>query len=104
MSAERIEDIIDQLGETVTLRRTGQSDLTVKMSMRRYTESHLPENDLQGDITGHMCNREIAAASWPGPPKQNDKIIRDGKTLNVESCETRNWHEDSALHILQLRG
>lgn len=106
MSLERIEAIVDELGETVTLRRVGSPnvDVTVKASIRQYVGDTLPENALQGTAILHMTNSEIAAAAWPGPPRANDKVIRDSKVLNVESAETRNYREDAALHILRIKG
>ena len=104
MSVEAIQGVIYLTGETVTLRREPATDVIVKASIRRYEARDLAGNIIQGSAVIHISNQEIAAASWPGPPRQGDKIIRDSKELHIESCETRNWFEDAAVHILQCRG
>lgn len=104
MSVPDIQAVIDLTGETVTLRREPATDVTVKATVRGYAEADLVGSIIQGDVKVIIGNAEIAATAWPGPPAQGDKIIRDSKTLHVMSCETRNWFEDGAVHILQLRG
>lgn len=104
MSAAAIQAVIDLVGETVTLRREPSTDVTVKAKVINYAEAQLVGNIIQGDVIIRISNKEIAAASWPGPPRQGDKVLRDGKELHVMSAETRNWFEDGAVHILQLRG
>jgi len=106
MSAQEVAAMIDEAGETVVLRRLGTPnvDVTLKASIRQYQSNELTTSIIQGDAVAHISNREIAAAAWPGPPHKDDKLIRDGKQLNVESCESRNYREDVALHILQVRG
>ena len=106
MTAQRVAAIVDRAGETVTLRRPGTPDVdvTVKASIRRYAGADLVGGIIQGTAEVILSNRELAAASWPGPPRIGDKIVRDGKVLHVESCETRNHKEETALHILRAVG
>lgn len=104
MTAARIANIIDRAGETVTLRRLPSTDVSVKASIRQYVEHDLAGNIIQGTAEVHISNSEIAAASWPGPPQPTDRLIRDGKHLSIVSVETRNYREETALHILRVRG
>jgi hypothetical protein len=104
MSVADIQSVIDLVGETVTLRREPATDVVVKAKIINYEPTELAGNIIQGRAVARISDAEIAAAAWPGPPQQGDKIIRDGKVLHIESRETRNWFEDGAVHILQLRG
>jgi hypothetical protein len=104
MSVPDIQAVIDLTGETVTLRREPGTDVTVKAILREYGEKDLTGNIIQGDVRVIIGNAEIAAAAWPGPPAQGDKIIRDSKIFHVMAAETRNWFEDAAEHRMQCRG
>lgn len=104
MSAAKVAEIITEAGETITLRRLPAIDVTVKASIREYVEADLAGNIIQGTALVHISNKEISDAAWPGPPQPTDRIIRDGKHLNVVSVETRNYKEETALHLLKVRG
>jgi hypothetical protein len=104
MTAQRVAAIVARAGETVTLRRSPSTDATVKASIRHYRADELVGSIQQGDAEVHVAAADAGLASWPAPPRRNDKLIRDGKHLNVEACETRNFREDAALYVMRVRG
>ena len=104
MSAQRIQGIIERSGETVTLRRLPATDVTVKASIREYIAKDLAGNIIQGTAAVIISDKEITAGGWPGPPQPTDRLIRGSRHLSVVSVETRNWQEDAAFHVLQVRG
>lgn len=104
MTAQIVADMIDFAGEEVTLRRPPATDVSVKASIRRYDATDLSGSLIQGTAEIHLSCLHVAATGFPEPPQQNDKIIRDGKMLNIESCELRNFREEPALYILRVRG
>ena len=40
----------------------------------------------------------------PGPPSSGDRCVIDGRTTNIQSCDTRKLRDDIVLHIIQVRG
>ena len=58
----------------------------------------------QGDRQVTICNREIARAQWPAPPRANDRCVIDGRTTTIQACDTRKLHDDIVLHLIQVRG
>lgn len=102
----------------MTLRRpTGgasYTDVTVYGVLGGATPSDLPAGNLMGanqagamrqvDREARISNAEIAAVSWPGPPRSGDRIEADGAKYTVQSCDTRYIGAEAALHILRVRG
>jgi hypothetical protein len=88
--AGRVAAVIAQQGETMTLRRAGQSDLPVRAKIYGATDSTVVNTQGRVTRTILISNSEIAAASWPGPPRAKDQLV-DGasKTWIVQDCDTR---------------
>lgn len=98
---------LGEAGEHVTLRRLGtpNTDVTTWAAIRRYQPNELVNGIVQGDQNVIISNIEIAAASWPGPPRKGDFIIRQGNTvLAVEGVETVRVGTTIVRHNLQVRG
>ena len=58
----------------------------------------------QGDRQVTICNREIARAQWPGPPRANDRCVIDGRSITIQACDTRWLRNEIVLHLIQVRG
>ncbi len=110
MTPERVAALVAAKGEILTLRRlTGTQQIPLDVEVRGVVRDYRPEELIgavqQGDRQVIISNGEILARQWPGPPRINDKIVRDAtKALNVEAAETRKLGDAAALHILRVRG
>ncbi len=72
--------------------------------LRDFTSAPVVGGNPQGWSELRISNDEIAAAGWPGPPRKSDRVIADGGTRMVESCETRRKGEAVAIHVIRLSG
>jgi len=71
--------------EEVILRRQGTPpiDVVVLAKIDDAMQQPLAGNMAQFQRRVVISDLEIAQAGWPGPPKRNDQIITQGKTLNI---------------------
>lgn len=77
-------------GDAMTLKRTGQPDLTVYAKPYGASSATVVNSQARVTRTLLISNGEIAAASWPGPPRRADQLIdAAGKTHVVEHVDTR---------------
>lgn len=104
MTPARLAATIAHLGAPCTLKRTGQTDLAVAAFVRGYRPQELVGGLQQGDREARMSNAEIAAASWPGPPKKGDMLVINGKTTAVQGCDTREVGGVVYMHVVTVRG
>lgn len=110
MTAARVAEIIALHGEAMTLRRpvgttsTSFTDVTVTGKRQGFNGADLVGDLRQGDIEVRISNKEIAAAAWPGPPRNGDKLVAASKTYTVQNCDTRYHDGEIWLHILTVRG
>jgi hypothetical protein len=58
----------------------------------------------QGDRVATITDHEIAAASWPGPPRKGDRLVLAGVTTTVQSVESRYLGEAVDRHVMVVRG
>ena len=108
----QIASALKRIGRPMTLRRltTGPLgkqiplDVTVLAYAVNYQPQELIGNIQQGDSVVTLCNKEIAAAQWPGPPKQNDVLIFDGRTTIVMSVEAKYLGQELLAFYCQVRG
>jgi hypothetical protein len=72
-------------GRAMVLRRQATPAVTVTVQgyPRAYSPGELQAGVQQGDVRIEILNDEIAAASWPGPPRNPDRILMDGRTYTV---------------------
>lgn len=96
-------------GAAATLRRLTTTpgtvtDVAVRAVLRGFQGEVLPGDVLQSDRQAIISNAEIAAASWPGPPRKGDQVILGGQTMAVQGCDTRRVGDAIAMHILTVRG
>ena len=107
----RIAARIAREGQAVELRRltgTGPNQVwfgvELQAFVRQFRAQDLVGGITQGDRQVIVSDAEIEARQWPGPPRKGDKAVIDGKTVNVESVETRRLRGSVAMHVLQVRG
>lgn len=91
-------------GETVTLQRTGQSDLSCVAAVAGYLPNELVGGILQGDRRVRISNVEITNASWPGPPRKGDKVVIASRTTTIQGVDTSFVAGVAVMHIIQARG
>ena len=108
MTPQDVVDMVQAFGRTVTLRRPGTPNVDVAVKAK--VQELLGENDAlvgdlkQRDLSVIISNAEIAAAAWPGPPLQNDRVIIDGRSFTVWKPGTRHIGEAIAGHWMIVRG
>lgn len=98
-------------GRSFTLRRqtvtspATYSSVTVTAFLRAYRPDQIAGALMQGDWAMEIGNDEIAAASWPGPPRPGDEVL-DGSAATYAVIGAAAIYEGSTLigHTLQLRG
>lgn len=108
MTPQDVADMVQEFGQAITLRRPGTPnvDVTVKAVVRDRDGSPLDlvADMIQGDLSVITSNAEIAAASWPGPPLKNDRVVIDGKPYTIWKPGTRKVGEEIAGHWMIARG
>ena len=98
-------------GRTFTLRRQTVTSpetyvsVTVTGFLRSYRPDQIAGALQQGDWALEICNFEIAAAAWPGPPRPGDEIL-DGSAAGYAVIGAAPVYEggDVIGHTLSLRG
>lgn len=89
-TADRVAAVLRQHGEPMTLRRAGQADLPVFAKEYGASSSTVVNSQTRVTKTLLISNGEIAAAGWPGPPRDKDRMVDGaGKTWIVQHCDTR---------------
>lgn len=104
-SAQRM---IAQRGEVATLRRSATGAADVDVSVRAFV-AHASRQPLAGTVVqmereARISNAEIAAASWPGPPRPGDRLVVGSTTYHVQAVDTLKDAGAIAIHVLSLRG
>lgn len=106
--ATDIANDILAVGMTATLIRlvTNAASITVTVAAvaRSYTIQELTGIIAQGDREVRISNREILAASWPGPPKRGDQITLASRACQIMGVETKHIINEAVMHVLQVRG
>lgn len=91
--ADRVAAVIRAQGESMTLKRAGQSDLTVYGSRQRPKgagSDELTQDLAQNDIIVKISNAEIAASALTTPPKKGHKLVIGGKEYTlIADADTR---------------
>lgn len=99
-----------QHGSDVTLKRQTAvspqtfNSVTVRARVVDFRPEQLIGGIIQGDRKVIMSNEEIAAASWPGPPRKGDKVVVASATYAVEGCNTFRLDGTIVRHELLIRG
>lgn len=105
---QSIQAAITREGQSVTLRRiatgTAPVAVTCQAMVRGYRPAELVGGIVQGDRRVVISNAEIAAATWPGPPRKGDQVVIEGKVTTAQGVETVQLRGEDAKHILAVRG
>lgn len=97
-------------GRPFTLRRLptvtgGQAiDVTVQGYRTGFAAQPLAGGLPQGMSVVIISNAEIAAASWPGPPRKGDRLIDAQRTAVIDSVETISLGATVDRHVLSIAG
>ena len=93
--------MLAEQGETITLRRAGQADLTVKAWRSTSTPIELSDTMQDDRLTILMSNAEIAASAAPAQaPRRGDTI----GGFVIEGCDTQRVGDTVVLHRLLVSG
>ncbi len=112
MSLINLSDVADGIaenGQSIILRRPGPHgtafDVVLPAMVRAYQPQELVGGIVQGDRRVVISDREITAAQWPGPPRQGDQIIVNGRTATLQANAATILVGDFVVkHIMQVRG
>jgi hypothetical protein len=84
-----IDRLLAATGEDIVVRRITDgvnTDVGVRASVRAYSPEELVGGIIQGDSQVICSPTEMTAASWPLPPRANDKTVIQGKVRNVTAA------------------
>jgi hypothetical protein len=106
--AAKVAAALTRYGRAMTLqRRTGTATFT-SVTVYGVTQNFDPDKIQgavrQGDIRVVISNAEIAAASWPAPPRSGDFIVIDSKSWAVQGCDAKLLGSDVLAYELWVRG
>lgn len=104
----RVAAVLSKHGETMTLQRSGQSDLTVVGKRLRPSgagSDELAPGLAQNDLIVKIGHAEIAASALTTPPKRLDKLVIAGKTYTLQAdADTRTNGGVTLAHFLTVKG
>lgn len=103
-----VQRAIARTGQPLTLRRiaTGVAPVAVAVTgvVRGYAPHELVGGIVQGDRRVVISNAEIAAASWPGPPRKGDQVVDGTQVLTIQAVNTVTRGSAIAKHEITARG
>lgn len=110
--AGSISNALLRFGRPITLRRTAftagvpgaNTDVVVYGVSDGNAAKELTDGVNQGVSQVTFANTQIAAASWPGPPKKNDMLIFDGRNTIIQSVEPKYLGSAILVYICQVTG
>lgn len=105
-TAATVLAMLSTRGQSVTLRRVGSPSVDVAcMAMITHEDDAVGTGGIsqyRRQIT--ISNSEIAAATWPGPPRKGDQVIADGKTMTVQAVLVQKVGTQTIMHRLETLG
>ena len=98
--------MINAKGETMTLRRAGEADITVKAKRGDLSTETIAGTFEEAALSFWIANSEIAISPAPTRyPRQGDSLAAaDGAVYRILACDTRKDGETIAFHILTVAG
>ena len=78
--------LLARKGRPMTLMRLNGPSVSLIGFARDYRPDELVGGLAQGDVRVEIGADEIAASSWPAPPKKLDRITIDGRTYTVQGA------------------
>lgn len=105
MTPAQYAAVLTKRGETMVLRRLGGASVTLKGKRHDAAGDPLVGNVGQIVVKVIISNAEIAAAGWPGPPRQGDKLTMGGIEYTLlANADTRSDSGKVYAHFLQVKG
>lgn len=95
-----LDQALQRAGQDVTLKRNGETDLTVRARVRDYAASELAGTIQQGDSHVIMSPTEMADAGWEGVLTKGDRMVIDGRTRMVWTAVPK--HVDGTVVRIEL--
>lgn len=82
--------LIGQMGRPLTLRRLVANGSPVDLTVRGFEHAPSPTDVARGaqqnDMVFEILHDEIAAAAWPHPVRQNDKLIEGTRIVTAQGA------------------
>lgn len=78
--------VLGMNGRTVTLRRLPGTDVTLQAFDRSPAPVDVAAGVQQQDRIWETLHDEIAAASWPFPMRQNDKVVEGSAIYTIQAA------------------
>lgn len=107
-TARRMNQIMNDHGEAMTLKRGGQADLAVKgkrlMRSRTGGAGEFSNSAADTALYVRISNVEIAASAWPNPPVIGDIIVMGGRGYSINHVDTRVDGATVLAHFMFLDG
>ncbi|MCA3248788.1 MAG: hypothetical protein ING19_20825 [Azospirillum sp.] len=109
-AADKVAAALAKYGRPMTLSclaSTGRAAASVVVNgvAQGFRPEEMTGDVIRGDQRIQISNAEIAAASWPGPPRKGDKIVVDGRAWVLRAdAETKYLGTEALAHVLHVRG
>lgn len=95
---------IEETGRLVTLARIGGPSVAIRAVIRKYDAKELVEPLIQGDRKMFISNIPLANASWPIPPRKNDRVSMGQEEFTVVNAEPVRHKGEVAKWRVSIRG
>jgi hypothetical protein len=111
-AADSIAAALLRFGRPMTLRRmtlngdnsVTNNDITVYGHSTGNSPSPLVESITQGDTQVIISNAQIAAAAWPGPPRNQDILLFDSRRTVIQAVEPKYLGTTILAYLLTVKG
>jgi hypothetical protein len=98
---------LDARGDMVTVRRVVPNAPAIDVRARAIVRGYRPEEITGGIQVGHrrviLSAPDLAAGGFPEPPRPNDKIIVNGRQLNVMSVDEHTHRVGGVLQAYEIQ-
>jgi hypothetical protein len=98
---------LDARGDVVTVRRIVPNAPAIDVRARAIVTGYRPEEITGGIQVGHrrviLSAPDLAAGGFPEPPRPNDKIIVNGRQLNVMSVDEHTHRIGGVLQAYEIQ-
>ena len=105
-TAQRVAAIIAEHGETMTLQREGETDLTLKgKRIAGGTTDDVGNTAVQQNFRVKIGLAELEASSWASKvPTRTDTIVIGGRTRSIIDAQPEGDSGMVALYVLEVVG
>jgi hypothetical protein len=98
-----ISCFIARHGQDVTLVRDAVA-VTVPAVLHRFSPSGIEGRTQQGERTARLAAAALAAAGFPVPPAEGDRLVAGDEDLRVMVVQAEFLGADPALYLLTVEG